>query len=194
MTKGKRSRPVRGLLTLKKIAKVSKPGRHLDAHNLYLQVGPSGTKSWLLRYARDGREHWMGLGPLYDTGLEAAREKARQARLLLRDGIDPLQARRSYIANNRRAESERDAAEARLKTFAECATEQLPEGCSSNVRGSRFAGDPERLQPRDCLPARRSGVRQHRAITTHIQTRQRCGRPFPGRSRVHLWPGRLLTY
>ena len=57
-------------LTVKRIARANKPGRYSDGHNLYLQVGPTGTKSWLLRYVRDGRERWMGLGSLADFTLE----------------------------------------------------------------------------------------------------------------------------
>ncbi|MFY9624144.1 MAG: Arm DNA-binding domain-containing protein, partial [Rhodoplanes sp.] len=53
-------------LTIKRIARASKPGRYSDGHNLFLQVGRSGTKSWLLRYQRNGRERWMGLGKLAD--------------------------------------------------------------------------------------------------------------------------------
>jgi integrase len=112
----KRKRVVRGLLTLKKVAKLSKPGRHLDGHNLYLQVSPSATKSWLLRYERDGRERWMGLGPLHTFNLAEARERARKARQLLADGIDPL--------DSRKAERDRQAKEAaKSKKFATVAQE-----------------------------------------------------------------------
>ena len=48
-------------LTIKQIAAAKKPGRYSDGANLYLQVGKHATKSWLLRYVRDGRERWMGL-------------------------------------------------------------------------------------------------------------------------------------
>jgi integrase len=80
-------------LTTKQIAKLRNAGRYGDGHGLSLQVTPTGVKSWLLRYERNGRERWMGLGPLHTVDLKEARERARKARQQLLDGIDPLDAR-----------------------------------------------------------------------------------------------------
>jgi integrase len=81
-------------LTEKKIAKLKEPGRYGDGHGLYLQVQSRSNRSWLLRYERNGRgERWMGLGPLHTINLQEARERARKARQLLLDGVDPLDAR-----------------------------------------------------------------------------------------------------
>lgn len=80
-------------LTVKRIKRISKPGRHLDANGLCLQVTKDGVKSWVLRYERHGRERVMGLGALHTVSLDAARERARLARLKLLDGIDPIDAR-----------------------------------------------------------------------------------------------------
>jgi hypothetical protein len=85
-------------LTLKKIAAAKEAGRYGDGHGLYLQVGPSGTKSWLLRYERHGRERWMGLGAAHTFTLEEARDRARRARQQLVNGLDPLEARRAERA------------------------------------------------------------------------------------------------
>ena len=114
-------------LTVKQLAKLTEPGRYGDGRGLYLQVTRAGVRSWLLRYERDDpragragkrRERWMGLGPVSDFTLDEARERARKQRQLLKDGIDPLDARR--------AERAKQAAEAALaaakdKTFTECA-------------------------------------------------------------------------
>lgn len=86
-------------LTAKKIARLRKaPGRYLDGgdlgRGLHLQVTEGGA-SWLLRYERAGRERWMGIGPLCDFNLKEARERARRARQLLRDGIDPLEQKKA---------------------------------------------------------------------------------------------------
>lgn len=80
-------------LTVKRIARLSQPGRYGDGHGLYLQVVSRKNMSWLLRYERGGRERWMGLGPLHTINLYEAREKARTARQQLLSGIDPLEAR-----------------------------------------------------------------------------------------------------
>ena len=82
-------------LTALRITQAKKPARYADGQGLYLQVTDSGTKSWLLRYEFHGRERWMGLGPLHTVSLKDARERARRARLLLLDGIDPLEARKA---------------------------------------------------------------------------------------------------
>jgi hypothetical protein len=82
-------------LTALKVTKTKKPGRYFDAHGLYLQVKESGAKSWLLRYEVHAVERWMGLGPLHTVTLAEARERARKARQLLLDGIDPLERRKA---------------------------------------------------------------------------------------------------
>jgi integrase len=79
-------------LTVKRIARFS-PGRYGDGKGLYLEVASATNRCWLFRYERSGRERWLGLGPLHTVDLKEARERARKARQLLLDGIDPLEAR-----------------------------------------------------------------------------------------------------
>lgn len=104
-----------------------------DGGGLWLQVtrGKAGqiNRSWIFRYAADtkidktGRrgERQMGLGPLHTVGLADAREKARQARLLVREGKDPLDAKDAARAAARSARASRrtfgDIAEAYLQKF-----------------------------------------------------------------------------
>jgi len=67
-----------------------------DGNGLYLRIGPTGAKSWVLRYMAGRRSHDMGLGSLSLVGLREARERAlRQRRLLRLDGIDPIEKRRA---------------------------------------------------------------------------------------------------
>jgi integrase len=80
-------------LTAKKVEKLKQPGRYGDGHGLYLQVQSPTNKSWLLRFERGGVERWMGLGPTHTFTLAEARERARKARQLLADGIDPIEHR-----------------------------------------------------------------------------------------------------
>src|SRR5712664_2161871 len=84
-------------LNVKKVNKLSKPGRYGDGAGLYAQVTTTG-RSWVFRYELRGKERWMGLGPLCDFSLDEARERARNARQLLRDGLDPLDARKAERA------------------------------------------------------------------------------------------------
>ena len=56
-------------LTTKAVESFKKPGRYADGGGLYLQVGPTGGKSWLFRYMREGRAREMGLGPVHTIPL-----------------------------------------------------------------------------------------------------------------------------
>ena len=104
---------------------------HADGGGLYLHVAPATgadadearkraeepkpVKSWIFRYrdaAGDLRD--MGLGSLGDLGLAEAREAAGRWRRVLREGQDPIAARKA----------ERDAARlaaARGMPFKDCA-------------------------------------------------------------------------
>lgn len=106
-------------LTSKRVERLRKtPGRYLDGgdlgRGLYLQVQAVGRASWLLRYERDGHERWMGLGSLSDFSLKEARRRARAARQLLADGVDPL-------AQKKADKAARSAASAKAISFAEAA-------------------------------------------------------------------------
>ena len=78
-------------LTALQIAKLTAKGRYPDGNGLFLTIGPSGAKSWLLRFQLNGRERYMGLGSVKNFTLKEARERARKARQLLDDGIDPIE-------------------------------------------------------------------------------------------------------
>lgn len=76
----------------------AKPGKYPDGGGLWLQVTPSGAKSWVFRYTRDKREQFMGLGPVHTVSLAEARQKAQDARKALLVGGDPLAQRRAAQA------------------------------------------------------------------------------------------------
>jgi len=80
-------------LTAKGIEKLP-PGKHPDGDGLYCLVTLTGGRSWALRYQRQGRERWHGLGPCHTFKPEEARQRARKAKQLLFDGIDPIDARK----------------------------------------------------------------------------------------------------
>ena len=62
-----------------------------------------------------GRAREMGLGSFSDVTLAEARDLARDARRLCRQGLDPIEARRAHRAARR-------AQHAKAMTFQECAT------------------------------------------------------------------------
>ncbi len=101
-------------LTALAVEKKKEPGRYADGGGLYLQIGPSGSKSWLYRYTVDGQAREMGLGSLNAVSLSDARTKAADCRKARDRGLDPILARKA------------DQAAARLSaaksiSFKECA-------------------------------------------------------------------------
>src|SRR6516162_4910714 len=80
------------MLTAKRVERTKTPGRHRCGlvRGLYLQVSDNGAKSWVLRFEQHGRERMMGLGSASEFSLKEARGRARTARQLLADGVDPL--------------------------------------------------------------------------------------------------------
>ena len=87
-------------LTVRTVATLTKPGRHADGGNLYLQIAQSGTKQWTFFFQLNGKQREMGLGSAAPGGLTLAeaREKAIAARRLLSNSIDPIEARNSVKA------------------------------------------------------------------------------------------------
>lgn len=65
---------------------------------LLMQITPSGARSWLLRCKVGNRRRHIGLGGYPDVPLAEARERAREARQMIRDGIDPVEQRKANRA------------------------------------------------------------------------------------------------
>lgn len=66
-----------------------KPYKLFDAHGLHLQVNPTGSKLWRIKYKYFGKERCLSLGPYPTVTLAEAREATLAARRLLREGKDP---------------------------------------------------------------------------------------------------------
>lgn len=71
----------------------AKPGKHADAHGLYLIVRDTGSKSWVLRIQHRGRRRDFGLGSARDVTLSDARATAADVRRMVRQGLDPVKER-----------------------------------------------------------------------------------------------------
>jgi integrase len=102
------------MLTVLEVAKLKTPGRYADGGGLYLNVNSTGSKSWLFRYKRGGKGHWMGLGSIETYSLGEARERARWARQLIGGQRDP-------IAEKRAAQAALTVQQLKAMTFREAA-------------------------------------------------------------------------
>ncbi|MCW3837788.1 tyrosine-type recombinase/integrase [Sphingomonas canadensis] len=60
-----------------------------DTGGLFLFVSPAGARSWRLKYRFGGAEKLLTIGRYPDIGLGDARARRDQARLELRDNVDP---------------------------------------------------------------------------------------------------------
>jgi len=66
-----------------------------DEKGMYLFITKSGGKYFRLDYRFAGKRKTLALGVYPETSLKEAREKRDEARKLLNDGIDPLEAKKS---------------------------------------------------------------------------------------------------
>lgn len=121
----KRARELKPIEVARLKHQVSKDGKAYNALHpvggvagLLLQVTPTGGKSWLYRTTIGGKRRSIGLGSYPTVGLAEAREKAREARRLVEQGIDPIEERRA-------ARERLEAAQARHITFDEAAEKYL---------------------------------------------------------------------
>ncbi|WP_421366965.1 tyrosine-type recombinase/integrase [Agrobacterium tumefaciens] len=81
------------VLTVKSIA-ANKSAKLRDGGGLYL-ITRGDNRYWILSYTFAGKRREMGIGPLREVGLAEARDRARSARELIRNGIDPIEKRRN---------------------------------------------------------------------------------------------------
>ncbi|MGR3513498.1 MAG: tyrosine-type recombinase/integrase [Paracoccaceae bacterium] len=85
---------------------------------LYLQVTPNNGRSWILRAKVGDTRREFGLGGYPDVTLSMARDRAREAKDQVRQGIDPVEKRKS-------AKAALTAAQRRGLTFAEATDKYL---------------------------------------------------------------------
>lgn len=102
-------------LSALEVARLKRPTLNMvgGVDGLGLKVAETGARSWILRFALDGRRFDMGLGGFPDVPLADARAAARDAKAKVRLGVNPITAAQEM----RSAEAAKRAA---TKTFAEC--------------------------------------------------------------------------
>ena len=90
--------------TALEVSRWREPGLHTvgGVTGLHLQVKPSRAtpprdpvRSWILRAMVGGRRLDIGLGPFPEVSLEQARQKTRETREQIRQGLHPLEQRRA---------------------------------------------------------------------------------------------------
>src|SRR5258707_10924297 len=80
-------------LSARKVATITKPGRHSDGQNLYLSISKAGGRSWVFLYRWCGKPTEIGLGSARDVSLAQARALAAEKRALIAKNINPKGAR-----------------------------------------------------------------------------------------------------
>ncbi|RQZ27464.1 site-specific integrase [Burkholderia sp. Bp9090] len=98
------------------VSKLSQPGMHPvgKVAGLYLQIGSSNARSWILRVKVGDKRREIGLGPYPSVSLKDAQTKAQAERDKIKAGFDPILERKA-------AESALRVAQASEITFAEAA-------------------------------------------------------------------------
>lgn len=83
--------------TALEVGRITAPGYHTvgGVDGLYLQVSPSGSRSWILRATIGATRPEIGLGGFPDVTLAMARQRARETKDLIRAGQDPREVQRS---------------------------------------------------------------------------------------------------
>lgn len=97
-----------------------------DEHGLYLEIRPTGKKSWRLRYYTDGKEGIMTLGEYPLMSCKEARQKRDEIRKKLMEGTAPAD-----VATHKKAGT---------PTFADVAKEWLKQQEKNGNRAKKFFG------------------------------------------------------
>ncbi len=103
-------------LTDLEVRNLTRIGRHAvgGVVGLCKQVSSSSSASWILKATIDGQQKELGLGSCRSVALKDARDKARQLRMQIAQGVDPIQQKRQAKLDRRRKQQ-------RTKTFDEVA-------------------------------------------------------------------------
>jgi integrase len=86
---------------------------------LHLQITPTGARSWILRATVGTLRRDIGLGGFPAVTLAQARDKAREARAKIENGIDPVEARKAAKAALAAAQSRGLTFDAATKRYLE---------------------------------------------------------------------------
>lgn len=107
------------------LAPRAKAYRVSDGGGLLLAVYPGGSKAWLARTTVDGRRRDIGIGGFPAVSLAEARQKAKEACKVAREGRDPG-------AEKKAAKADRIAAQAKAQLAAQSAKERTFEAVAES--------------------------------------------------------------
>jgi integrase len=106
-----------GKLCATGVKAATRPGRLGDGDGLFLVVGASGSKSWMVRVQKNGCRRDIGLGSASKVSLAKARERARQVREWVEDDLDPIFERRKAVGIPTFREASKKVVELHRKTW-----------------------------------------------------------------------------
>lgn len=150
-------------LTVKGIA-ASKKAKLRDGGGLWLVTKGTG-RYWIFSYTIHGRRREMGIGPLHSVGLADARQRAEEARDLVRQGIDPI-----------RNKSEVESSTPKLLTFGAYADNFVDEA----VRLGRWRGAKTEARWRNMLTRHAADIRERPIAEIDIEDVKRVLKPLWG--------------
>lgn len=134
-------------LTALDVKRLTHPGRGRNitvavggVSGLLLQITPAGSRTWILRAMVGSKRREVGLGAYPDIPLAVARERAREAKEMIRNGVDPIEDRKAKRAAL-------DAAQKRGLTFAGAVDRFL------TVKLDEFKNEKHKAQWRSSLDA-----------------------------------------
>ncbi len=108
----------RNKFTDRELKKLVKTGRYADGEGLYIQVSRFGTRSWIYRYSRDGKERQKGLGAYPKVSLKKARQLRDKYADMLIDGLDPIEVAQSHRTELKQAREKK-------RSFKSCAEQYI---------------------------------------------------------------------
>ena len=114
-------------LSAYQVHRLKRPGLHAvgGVAGLYLRVKESGARSWALRILIGERRREIGLGGFPTVTLERARQYARDTRDQVRQGIDPIHAKREARDALRVADAKRLTFKQAVQSFLKSKTAEF---------------------------------------------------------------------
>lgn len=171
-------------LTVKQIdsAKAKKKSYRLpDGEGLFLEVPPKGSKRWRFRYRFEGKEKMISLGTYPEIPLKKARDRRREMRSLVADGINPSEVRKQAKAKAEGRDSFEGVAREWFAKFsvgwskghAKSVLERLEKNVFPFIGGESIAD----LNAQDMLKVVQR-IEARKAIETARRVRQICSQVF----------------